>query len=173
MRAKRAFQRVVVGGAAEKKMTEKFLQNLQEAQKIIQVIDHMFYVTFPLIKDKKILLKIVTEAKNAITNCINAILQYEYLYKRIDLYKDPKANFRLFIQKCSPRYKITKNETDSILELFEVVEKHRQSTSEFVREDKIIILSENLKTEIINLERTKEFLNLSKSILKKTLEQLN
>ena len=152
---------------------EKFLENLQEAQKIVKTIDHLFYITLPLIKDKRLLIKIITEAKNATTNCINAILQYEYLYKRIDLYKDPKANFHLFLKKCAPRYKINSEETDLLLELFEVVEKHKQSASEFIREDKLIILSENLRTEAITLERTKEFLNLSKSILKKTLEQLN
>ncbi|GAJ08281.1 unnamed protein product, partial [marine sediment metagenome] len=83
---------------------EKFLENLQEAQKTIQVIDHMIYVTFPLIKDKKILTKILTETKSAITNCINSILQYEYLYKRVNLYKDAKTNFRIFIKKCCPYY---------------------------------------------------------------------
>ena len=70
---------------------EKFLENLQEAENIIQTIDHMVYVTFPLIQDKKLLLKIILETKTAIANCINSILQYEYLYKRIRLYKEPKA----------------------------------------------------------------------------------
>ncbi len=152
---------------------EKFLQNLEEAQKILQAADHMVYVTFPLIKDKRLLIKVLTEAKNAVTNCINAILQYEYIYKRIDLYKDPKANFRLFLKKCAPRYRITQKETDSILELFEIVEKHKQSTAEFVRDEKVVILSQNMKTQTITLEQTKNFLSLAKNILKKTFEQLN
>ena len=151
---------------------EKFLENIQEAQKAIQTIDHMVYVTFPLIQDKKILLKILKETKNAIANCINAILQYEYLYKRIELYKDAKTNFRIFIKKCSPNYKITPEEIASIINLFELAEKYKQSTIEFVREEKVIMLSENLKPETITLEKTKEFLNLSKSILKKTLETI-
>ena len=148
---------------------EKFLKNLQEAQKTIQTIDHIIYVTFPLIQDKKILIKVLTETKNSITNCINSILQYEYLYKRIELYKNAKTNFRIFIQKCCPYYKITKEEIDSILELFELVEKHKQSTSEFMRDEKVVILSENLKTETITLEKIKEFFNVAKEILKKTL----
>ena len=150
----------------------KFLENLQEAQKIIQTVDHMVYVTFPLIKDKKILVKILKETKNAIADCINAILQYEYLYKRIELYKNAKTNFRTFIKKCCPYYKITSEETNSIIELFELAEKHEQSTIEFVREEKVVILSENLKTETITLEKIKEFLNLAKNILKKTLETI-
>lgn len=148
---------------------QKFLQNLQKAQKTIQIIDHMIYVTFPLIQDKKILTKILTEIKRVVTNCINSILQYEYLYKRINLYKNAKANFRIFIKTCCPYYKITQKETDSIMELFELVEKHKQSTAEFLKDKKVVILSENLKTEIITIEKIKEFFNLSKEIMKKTL----
>ncbi len=151
---------------------EKFLENLQEAQKTIQTIDHMVYITFPLIQDKKILIKILLESKNAIANCINAILQYEYLHKRINLYKDPKANFRLFMKKCCPYYKITKKESDSITQLFELAEKHKQSTAEFIRQEKIVILSENLKTETITIEKIKEFLILAKSIMGKTLQTM-
>ena len=148
---------------------QKFLQNLQKAQKTIQIIDHMIYVTFPLIQDKKILTKILTEIKSVVTNCINSILQYEYLYKRINLYKDAKTNFRIFIKTCCPYYKITQKETDSIMELFELVEKHKQSTIEFLKDKKVVILSENLKTEIITIEKIKEFFNLSKEIMEKTL----
>ncbi len=162
----------ILGARGRTPNMEKFLENIQEAQKTIQIVDHMVYVTFPLIKDKKILLKILKETKNAIANCINAILQYEYLHKRIDLYKDAKANFRLFIKKCCPYYKITKKESDSIIDLFELAEKHKQSTIEFVRQEKVVILSENLKTETITIEKIKEFLILAKSIMEKTLQTI-
>jgi hypothetical protein len=148
---------------------EKFLENIQEAQKTIQVIDHMIYVTYPLIKDKKILTKLLTETKKVITNCINSILQYEYLYKRITLYHNPKTNFKIFTEQCAQRYKITKEEIAFILKLFELIEKHKQSTMEFLKNEKVVILSENLKTETITIEKIKEFFNLSKSIMEKTL----
>jgi hypothetical protein len=147
---------------------EKFLEYTQEAEKIIHTIDHMAYITFPLVKDKKLLLKILSETKTAIANCINAILQYEYIYKRITLYKNAKTNFQTFMRKCAPRYKITKQETELILELFDTVEKHKNSQMEFMKNDKIVILSENLNTKTITLEKVKEFLNLAKNILKKT-----
>lgn len=147
---------------------QKFLENLQEVEKTIQRIDHMTYVTFPLIKDKKLLLKILLETKIAITQCINSILQYEYLYKKIILHKSTKTNFKTFQEKCAPRYKITQKEIELIIELFDIVEKHKQSPFEFVKNDKIIILSENLKPETITIEKIKEFLILGKNILKKT-----
>ena len=152
---------------------EKFLQYLEEAQKITRAIDHMLYVTFPLIKDKRLLFKVLSESKKAIAYCINAILQYEYLYKRIRLYEDAKSNFRTFRDKCTKKYNILGNETRAILDLFEIVERHKESSFEFIKNDKVIMLSENMKQKEISFEKTKEFLLLAKSILQKTKNGIN
>jgi hypothetical protein len=149
---------------------EKFFENIYKAEKNLKTVDHILYVTFPLVKDKRLLLKMLQEMKSIITHCITAILQYEYLYKRITLYKNAKENFKNFKEKCAPRYKITKEELVLISELFDFVEKHRESPFEFVKDDKIVILSENLNQKTLTLEKTKEFLMLSKDILRKTKE---
>jgi len=149
---------------------EKFLENIIAAEKKIQIVDHMIYVTFPLIKDKRLLLKILQEIKNAVMGCISSILHYEYLYKRITLYKNPKSNFKIFIEKCTPRYQITKEEINLILELFDFIEKHRESPFEFIKDDKVIILSNDLNPKTLTIEKTKEFLILVKNILRKTRE---
>ena len=151
---------------------EKFLENIEEAEKTIQIVDHMIYVTFPLIKDKRLLLKILQEIKKAVTNCINSILQYEYFYKRITLHKNSKTNFKTFVDKCAPRYEISTWEIKLILELFDLSKKHEESPFEFIREEKVIILSENLKPRTLTVEKTKEFLILAKNILKKTRETM-
>ena len=147
---------------------EKFLKSIKEAEKIIKNVDHILYITFPLVKDKKLLLNVLEDIKSAISHCINSILQHEYLYKRITLYQNPKTNFITFIQKSSKYYHITEEETKRIVELFDLVEKHKESPMEFIKDGKIIIMSENLKTKLITIEKIKEFLLLSKSILIKT-----
>ncbi len=144
------------------------MEKIYEAEKNLRTLDHMVYVTFPLIKEKRLLLKIVQEIKKVVTNCITSILQYEYLYKRINLYKDSGENFRTFTEKCAPRYGISRDEINLILRLFDFVEKHKKSPFEFVRDDKIVILSENSKPATLTLERTKEFLIMAKEILRKT-----
>jgi len=149
---------------------EKFLENIQEAEKNLRTIDHIIYVTFPLIKDKRLLLKVIHEIKGVITSCITSILQYEYLYKRVNLYKDSRENFKIFTEKCATRYNINKEEIKLLLELFEFVEKHKASPFEFVKDEKIVILSENSKPTTLTLEKTKEFLIMAKDILRKTKE---
>jgi len=151
---------------------QNYLNHLQGAEKIIKISDHMIYVTYPLIKDKRLLLKIILETKKAVESCINSILHYESLYKRITLKKEQRENFRIFEHKCSGAYSITQNEIRLILELFELAERHERSTMEFVRNGKVVILSESLEHRIITIEKAKEFLELAKSILKKTKEKI-
>ena len=150
---------------------KKFLENLEEAHKIILIADHMFYVTFPLIKDKRLLLKILSDTKIAISKCISSVLQYEYLYKRIKLYKNAKTNFKIFKEKCAPRYNITEQEIRLIAELFDVVEEHKKSSMEFLKNSKIVILSQNLQQKIVPIEKVREFLGLAKNILEKSQKQ--
>ena len=151
---------------------EKFLENLHEAEELIKKIDHMIYVTYPLIQDKRLILKVVSETKNAIIKCINSILQYEYLYKRIRLTKDPKENLRTFKLKCAPKYDISLEEIKLMLELFDLVEKHKKSPFEFRKQEKIIILSENSQPKVIVIENAKEFLALAKGILIKSKNKM-
>ncbi len=146
---------------------EKFLDNLIEADRIIKKTDHMIYVSYSLVKDKKILLKVLIETKKAIVKCINYILQYEYLYKRIRLSKDPKENLRTFKVKCAKRYDININEIKLISELFQIIDLHKNSPMEFKKKEAIVILSEESKPKKITLEDIKEFVELSKNILKK------
>ena len=146
---------------------QKIFQNLHEADRIIKAVDHLVYVTFPLVKDKRMLLNIIAETKKAVALCINSILQYDYLYKKIRLYKDTKENFITFKEKCAPRYGISQQEVDKITVLFELAEKHKKSPLEFVRNDKVVIMSENFQTNTITVEKTKEFVILAKNILSK------
>ena len=147
---------------------EKFLENLHEAEQLIKKIDHMIYVTYPLIQEKRLVLKIISETKNALIKCINSILQYEYLYKRVRLTKDPKENMRIFKVKCAPKYNISIEEIKLMLELFDLIEKHKKSPFEFRKQEKIIILSENSSPKVIIIDDAKKFLALAKGFLLKS-----
>lgn len=145
----------------------KFLENLREAEKILRTVDHLFYVTFPLINDKKLLLKILLETRTAIIQCINSVLHREYILKRISLHEDPKINLKTFDNKCASRYNITEEEKKLIFELFNFLEKHEQSSFEFLKDGKLVILSDGLEPDVFTIERTKNFLQLGKDVLRK------
>jgi hypothetical protein len=146
---------------------DKHIENLQKAVKNIRIADHMIYVTYPVIKDKRLLLKSLDEVYDSIVCVINAILQYDFLYRRIRLTNDPKENFDIFINKCAKRYNLSSEDIKEIIELLTLIESHKKSPMEFLRRDKIVIMSESLKTTIIDTERLKKYLNLSKNLVNK------
>jgi len=144
---------------------EKFQQNLEEAIKALQIADHMTYVTFPLVNEQRLLLKIFDEIYKSIIGSINAILNYEYMYKRIKLYTDNGENIRTFANKCAKTYNLNNEQTKKILEILELNKKHKQSAMEFVKKNKVVILSDNLGTQTLDIQKIKEYLILAKELL--------
>jgi len=153
-------------------MPEKFQENLKQAVRSLQIADHMTYVTLPLVNEHRLILKIFDEIYKSIINCINAILNYEYTYKRIQIYTDNNENLRTFANKCAKNYNLNNEQTKKILEILELNKKHKQSAMEFVKQNKIVILSDNLKTQTLDILKIKEYLLLAKYLLMQTNEKM-
>lgn len=147
-------------------MPEKHQENLKQAIRSLQIADHMTYVTFPLVNEQRLLLKIFDEIYKSIINCINATLNYEYLYKRISLYSNNKENIRTFTNKCAKNYNLNNEQIKQILEIIELNKKHKQSAMEFVKKNRVVILSDNLKTQTLDINKIKEYLLLAKELLR-------
>lgn len=145
---------------------EKFILSLEKARKSLEMADHLTYMTFPLVKENRLLLKVLDELYLSVLNTINSILQYEYAYKRIQIYKDAKENFRTFMD-LAEKYKISQEQLKNLIEILNLGEKHKRSPFEFVKNDKIVIMSDNLKTATLNLEKIKRFLLETKDFIRK------
>ncbi|MEK6885842.1 MAG: hypothetical protein AABX17_02660 [Nanoarchaeota archaeon] len=143
------------------------LESLKKAVHNMRIADHMLYVTYPVIKDKRLLLKTLDQVYNSIIFTINSILQFDRLNKRITLASTAHENFDAFISKCVNRYNITQEEVATLKELLYLTENHRESALEFPRKEKIVIMSDALKTMVIDSERLKKYLNLAKSLVNK------
>mgnify|MGYP001567461901 FL=1 len=148
-------------------MSEKYAESLQKALKSLQIADHMAYVTFPVMNDRRLLLKVLENVSESFINAVNAILQYEYANKRIKLYNDPILNLKIFTEKCAPRYNIRPEEAARIIEVLEIWSKHKKSAIEFARKDNLVIMADNFKTDILSIEKIRGYLTLAKSILQK------
>ncbi len=147
---------------------EKHLESLQKAIDQIRIADHMIYVTYPVIKDKRLLLKTIDHIYEAMILTVSSILQYDFLNRRINLYKNnAQENFEVFIEKCARRYNITSEEINELQEVLAITESHRNSPIEFLRKEKVIIMSDLLKTTIIDAERLKKYLGLAKRLVEK------
>jgi len=147
-------------------LQEKYFESLEQARKAMQIADHMTYITFPLVKEKRLLLKVLSELGSSVLSTINAILQYEYTWKRIQIYSDARANFDTF-KRVSARYKINAEQLMKLTEIIRLAERHKKSPFEFIKNDKIVIMSDGMQTDTITLEKIKGFILESKDFLRK------
>ena len=147
-------------------------ENFEQIEKKIRITEHFLYLANSVFQDKKIFLKITPEIKEAVTKTLNLILYYEAFNKKINLSKDPKANFEIFKRKCSAKYRITLQEINKIEELFRINEKQKISTMDFIRGEKVIIFLENQEYEIITSEKLKEFIHIAREILTKAKNKI-
>jgi hypothetical protein len=69
------------------------------------------------------------------------------------------------MDKCAKNYGLTNKQIKEIREILELNKQHNQSAMEFVKKDKIIILSDNLGTRTIDIQKIKEYLLLAKELL--------
>lgn len=150
---------------------EIFEKNIQEAIKHLQIADHMTYVTLPIVNENRLLLKILEEIYRSITNSIKTILNYEYLYRQIKIYKESKKNLEIFV-RIAKRYNISNEEIKRIKEVLELYKKHKESPIEFVKRDRFIIMSNNLQTKILDINLIKEYLLLAKETIIKINQKI-
>ncbi|MBR9706663.1 hypothetical protein GOV14_06530 [Candidatus Pacearchaeota archaeon] len=155
------------------KMRHKFQDDIDEAIRHLQIADHMTYVTFPIVNENRLLLKIFEETHKSIIYCINAILNYEFLYKRIKLYKTREDNLNTFLTKCAKNYQLSNEQIKKIKKIIQISKSRKESAMEFVRQEKIVIMSNNLQTQTLNLIQIKEYLLLAKEILMKINTKMN
>jgi len=145
-------------------MEEQHHLDLKEAARHLQIADHMTYVTFPLVNEHRLLLKIFDEIYASIIGCINAMLNYESLYKRIRLYPGFEDNFETFI-KIARNYDLSNEQIKKITEIIDLNKKHKQSAIEFVRQERVVIMSDSLRTQVIDLIVIKKYLLLAKELM--------
>ncbi|MAG50668.1 hypothetical protein CL621_03480 [archaeon] len=147
---------------------EDFLELLSEANKAFKTADHLTYVTYPLVQETKLLIAIVENLYSALIKSIEAILEYDQLYKRISLLpQDPQLRFEIFKTKSAKRYNIDDIDLDLIEDLREIISYHKKSPLEFVRKDKYVLYLNNLRIKTIDFKKIKEDLEKVNTFLKK------
>lgn len=136
----------------------------EKAQKSLKSADHLAYITYPLLKDARLLKKIIEDIFDCLDNLVKTAVEYDYLNKKIGKYGDDKINRQNFLKKSSLRFGLNQQEVDKISLLLELMDKYRGTSFDFIRHDKLVMMADNLRTEIITFNDTKEILGMIKVI---------
>jgi hypothetical protein len=151
---------------------ESVVKELIDSEREWKNSERMVYVTIPVVKDAKLMLKALEGIHKSVFLAISGILKFEYLFKRIELNKDVDKNLEVFFSKCSKRYGLTSEDCEVIKEIFKMNSKHKSSASEFVRLGKVIIMSDDLKTTSLSFDRLKIYLSISRKLLNSAISSI-
>jgi len=142
---------------------EKFQEARDSAKKKIQIADHMLSVTYPLVKDTKLLLAIMENIFLAYSNAMSAILYRERLFKMIPPFQETfESKLSMFRENCLPKYKIDKEHLRLIQDIRSTIIEHRKSPVEFTRKDRFVICSDSYNMKSIGVEEMKAYINKAK-----------
>tara|TARA_Y100000034_G_scaffold122372_1_gene167747 strand:+ start:964 stop:1446 length:483 start_codon:yes stop_codon:yes gene_type:complete len=141
---------------------------LDKANLLVKRADHMFYVTYPLMKDNKLIITMAENVNNGMLCAMDALLMYERLYKRISLYpEDFKVKMDMFKGSIARRYNIHRDHIVLIQDLKKFLEERKKSGVEFVKNDKYVLFNQKRELKSLGIDKLKENLNMSKDFLKK------
>jgi len=145
---------------------EFYQKNFILAQEKIKKIENLIVLS-QVSKNKRLALITLEEIEKALKHCISSMLHYDYLLKRIKVSKDPILNLKIFESKSSKNYEITNQELRIIKEILNTAKDHQQSPMEFVRNQEIIILTDNHRITKISIQKLTNFASTTKNILNK------
>lgn len=138
------------------------------AKKSLNAADHLTYMTYPLVKDVKVILTITQNLYSSVMNGMEAILQFDRYYKRINPLTDNFDNrFSVFKEKCAPRYNFNVDDFELIEEIRTILKCHKESNMEFIRSDKLIMCSPSFKMKTFDIISIKQYLARTKKFISK------
>ena len=147
---------------------QEIVDKLKDANRLMNSADHLAYVTYPLIKDNKLIITIAENLNSALLNLMEALLMYERAYKRIPPYPENfDMRLQIFKEKIANRYNIDRSYIVLIEDLKKLVYERKKSTMEFIRHDKYVLFNKNMSIKSITLEKVKKYLNESKPLFLK------
>ena len=139
---------------------------------IIENLKNNIEINYPLTDSKKIILISLQKSRIAISECINLALLIEAQNKKIKPSKNPKINLNNFFSICTKDFDISNKEIEKIKEILNLARAQRQSTMDFKRDGKIVLLSRDLNYELTNIEKIREYTKLIELVFQKiTLNQ--
>ena len=147
---------------------EKFQELRDSAGKKLQIADYILTMTYPLVKDQKLLLSVAENLFLAYSYSISSLLHYERLFKRIPPFQeDFSSKIGMFADRCVGKYGIDSENMSIIRDLKEIIVAHRKSPVEFSRKDSFVICDEDYRLRTISPSIIKGYVEKAKLFIRK------
>jgi hypothetical protein len=142
---------------------EKFQESREKAIKSLRTADHMISVTYGVVKDPKLLLAILENLNTSLQETMNSIIFYDRLFKRIQPFQDTfESRYNMFRLKSARHYTLESEYITTIAEVKEMLDQHKKSPVEFVRNDKFVICNESYRMKTLSIADIKKYIARAK-----------
>jgi len=146
---------------------EKFQELRDQANKKLKLADHILTMTYPMVKDPRLLLSSIENLFLAFTYGMSSLLYYERLFKRVPPFPDNFASkFEMFRDECSKRYNIDSEHLKIIQDIKEIIVSHKKSPMEFSRNDSLIICNGDYRMKTISANMIHNYVQKAKLFIK-------
>ena len=142
---------------------EKHEEAIQTAKKKFNLADHMLNVTYPLVKDTKLLLPIIENIFLSMANAMVAVLYLDRKYKRVPTFADSfEEKFNAFKQYCVHKHNIDKSYIADIHDIKAIITERKKSPVEFIRKDRLVICNQNYRIRTLSTADIRSYLSKAK-----------
>ena len=139
---------------------EKFQELRAYSKKKLDVADHMLSVTYPLLKDVKLLVAVMENTFLAYTNAMSSVLHYDRMFHKIPAFEDNfESKFNMFKQKSMVRHGINHKYLEDMQKIKILLMEHRKSPVEFSKKDKFVICSDKFDVKTISVKDMQRYKN--------------
>jgi hypothetical protein len=146
---------------------EKFQELRDQAKKKLQLADHILTMTYPLVKDPRLLVSATENLFLAYTYGMSSVLHYDRLFKRIPAFPDNfQSKFDLFEDKCAKRYRIDSEYLKIMRDIKDIILAHKTSPIEFSRKDNFVICSGDYRMRSVSPVEIKKYVEKAKLFIK-------
>ena len=129
-------------------------------KKKYKIVDHMINVTYPLVRDTRLLLSSVENIFLTMTNAMGALLHYDRLYKKIPPFNDTfDSKYFMYTRLCQEKYDLNPEFAILMRDIKKIIVEHKKSPVVFSRKDKYVICTDTYQTNVLTYNKIRGHLN--------------
>lgn len=150
---------------------ERFLELRSQAARHAEVADHMLSVTYPTLSDPKLLVTVLENAYASMLAAVESLLQYELLFKRINLYGDSVEERLRMFKHLSAKHELDPKYLTAIEELRQILREHQESPMEFSKDEHFVMYTDDSGVKTISAGSIKRYIPLAKEFTKEIIKR--
>ena len=143
-----------------------YITSSQRAVQRYEMAFHVLKVSYPMLKDHKLLMGILLNLLQSTEYAVDAILEYEKQLKLVSAYPENfNGKIDFFRSKSTKRNNIPPTIVTTMMKMKELVDLQKESPIEFSRGNRYVLSKRDYQLHSISIVELEDFANQTKQLL--------